>query len=330
MTSKPHYFSRRHMLAAGASTLAGVIAPATWAQDAYPSKPVRLLVPAAAGGATDIIGRMIAQKVSLGWPHPMVVENPAGGGGVIGTQIVARAPGDGYTLLMGAINHTINASLVEKLPYDSVKDFTFIAHVVSIPNVLVVNPSVPARNVSEFIAYAKANPDKLAFASSGNGTSQHLSGEMFRMETGAQYRHVPYKGAAPAINDLLGGHVHLMFDNLPSAAPHIRAGKVRALGVTGATRSPAFPELPAIAETVPGFDVRSWFGLMGPSGMPTEVVAKLHAEMVKVFAMSDVKERLAKLGGDAQVTDPVAFNAYVHKEMDRWAKVVKASGAKVQ
>jgi tripartite-type tricarboxylate transporter receptor subunit TctC len=321
----PNLSRRRLLLAAAAAS----VALPSLAQSTYPSKPIRLIVPAAAGGATDIIGRLIAQKVSQSWPHPMVVENPAGGGGVIGTQVVARAPADGYTILMGAINHTINASLVEKLPYDSVKDFTFISHVVSIPNVLVVNPSVPVKTVAEFIDYAKKN-DKLVFASSGNGTSQHLSAEMFRMVTGAQYQHVPYKGAAPAINDLLGGHVHLMFDNLPSAAQNIRAGKLRALGVTSATRSPTFPDLPAIAETVPGFDVRSWFGLIGPANLPRDVVDKLHAEMVKVFAMPDVKERLATLGADAQVTSPTQFNAYVHQEMDRWAKVVKASGAKVQ
>ncbi|WP_326538601.1 tripartite tricarboxylate transporter substrate binding protein [Pseudorhodoferax sp.] len=327
MTPKTDSLSRRRVLLGAAA--AALAAPAL-GQGSYPTKPIRLIVPAAAGGATDIIGRLIAQKVSQSWPQPMVVENPAGGGGVIGTQIVARAPADGYTILMGAINHTINASLVEKLPYDSVKDFSFISHVVSIPNVLVVNPTVvPAKTVAEFIEYAKSD-DRLVFASSGNGTSQHLSAEMFRMVTGAKYQHVPYKGAALAINDLLGGHVHLMFDNLPSAAPNIRAGKLRALGVTSATRSPTFPDLPAIAETVPGFDVRSWFGLIGPANLPKEVVDKLHAEMVKIFAMPDVKERLAAMGADAQVTSPAQFNTYVHQEMERWAKVVKASGAKVQ
>lgn len=299
------------------------------AQAAYPSKPVRLIVPAAAGGATDIVGRLVAHQASLAWPQPMVVENVAGGGGVIGTQVVARAGGDGHTLLMGAINHTINANLVGKLPYDSVKDFTFIAHLVSIPNVLVVHPSLPVKTLAEFIQYARSN-DTLVFASSGNGTSQHLSAEMFRMETGVKYQHVPYKGAAPATNDLLGGHVHLMFDNLPAAAPNIRAGKLRALAVTSARRNPAFPDLPAISETVPGFDVRSWFGLMGPAGLPRPVVDKLHAEMARIFAQPDVLRRIADMGAEAQVTDPAAFTAYVHQEIERWAKVVKASGATVQ
>jgi tripartite-type tricarboxylate transporter receptor subunit TctC len=299
------------------------------AQAAYPSKPVRLIVPAAAGGATDIVGRLVAHQASLAWPQPMVVENVAGGGGVIGTQVVARAGGDGHTLLLGAINHTINASLVGKLPYDSVKDFTFIAHLVSIPNVLVVHPSLPVKTLAEFIQYARSN-DTLVFASSGNGTSQHLSAEMFRMETGVKYQHVPYKGAAPATNDLLGGHVHLMFDNLPAAAPNIRAGKLRALAVTSAKRNPAFPDLPAISETVPGFDVRSWFGLMGPAGLPRPVVDKLHAEMARIFAQPDVLQRIADMGAEAQVTDPAAFTAYVHQEIERWAKVVKASGATVQ
>jgi tripartite-type tricarboxylate transporter receptor subunit TctC len=299
------------------------------AQAAYPSKPVRLIVPAAAGGATDIVGRLVAHQASLAWPQPMVVENVAGGGGVIGTQVVARAGGDGHTLLLGAINHTIHASLVGKLPYDSVKDFTFIAHLVSIPNVLVVHPSLPVKTLAEFIQYARSN-DTLVFASSGNGTSQHLSAEMFRMETGVKYQHVPYKGAAPATNDLLGGHVHLMFDNLPAAAPNIRAGKLRALAVTSAKRNPAFPDLPAISETVPGFDVRSWFGLMGPAGLPRPVVDKLHAEMARIFAQPDVLQRIADMGAEAQVTDPAAFTAYVHQEIERWAKVVKASGATVQ
>ncbi len=321
-------FTRRRLLQA----LAAVVGTGPFharAQAAYPSKPVRLIVPAAAGGATDIVGRLVAHQASLAWPQPMVVENVAGGGGVIGTQVVARAGGDGHTLLMGAINHTINASLVGKLPYDSVKDFTFIAHLVSIPNVLVVHPSLPVTNLMEFIQYARSN-DTLVFASSGNGTSQHLSAEMFRMETGAKYQHVPYKGAAPATNDLLGGHVHLMFDNLPAAAPNIRAGKLRALAVTSARRNPAFPDLPAISETVPGFDVRSWFGLMGPSGMPRPVVDRLHTEMVRIFAQPEVLRRIADMGAEAQVSDPTAFTAYVHQEIDRWAKVVKASGAQVQ
>jgi tripartite-type tricarboxylate transporter receptor subunit TctC len=321
-------FTRRRLLQALA-TAAGTGPFHVRAQAAYPSKPVRLIVPAAAGGATDIVGRLVAHQASLAWPQPMVVENVAGGGGVIGTQVVARAGGDGHTLLMGAINHTINASLVGKLPYDSVKDFTFIAHLVSIPNVLVVHPSLPVKTLAEFIQYARSN-DTLVFASSGNGTSQHLSAEMFRMETGVKYQHVPYKGAAPATNDLLGGHVHLMFDNLPAAAPNIRAGKLRALAVTSARRNPAFPDLPAISETVPGFDVRSWFGLMGPAGLPRPVVDKLHAEMARIFAQPDVLRRIADMGAEAQVTDPAAFTAYVHQEIERWAKVVKASGATVQ
>jgi len=321
-------FTRRRLLQALAAA-AGTGPFHVLAQAAYPSRPVRLIVPAAAGGATDIVGRLVAHQASLAWPQPMVVENVAGGGGVIGTQVVARAGGDGHTLLMGAINHTINASLVGKLPYDSVKDFTFIAHLVSIPNVLVVHPSLPVKTLAEFIQYARSN-DTLVFASSGNGTSQHLSAEMFRMETGVKYQHVPYKGAAPATNDLLGGHVHLMFDNLPAAAPNIRAGKLRALAVTSARRNPAFPDLPAISETVPGFDVRSWFGLMGPAGLPRPVVDKLHAEMARIFAQPDVLRRIADMGAEAQVTDPAAFTAYVHQEIERWAKVVKASGATVQ
>ncbi|MBV7483340.1 tripartite tricarboxylate transporter substrate binding protein [Bordetella sp. BOR01] len=319
--------NRRLFLAA--ALLSSLATPAGAQQNEYPTRPVRLIVPAAAGGATDLVARLIAQHLSQSWPHPMVVENRPGGGGVIGTQVVARAPADGYTLLMGAINHTINASLVKNLPYDTVGDFTFIAGVVSIPNVLVVNPKVPVHSVTEFIRYSQTHDD-LTFASSGNGTSQHLSAETFRMATGAKYQHVPYKGSAPAVTDLLGGHVDLMFDNLPSAAPNIRAGKLRALGVTSAQRNPAFPDIPAIAETVPGFDVKSWFGLMGPAGLPREVIDKLHVEMVRVFAQNDVQQWLDKMGAQAQVTDPAAFDAYVHQEIKRWAEVVKASGATVQ
>lgn len=319
--------NRRFFLTA--ALLSSLSAPAWAQQHEYPTRPVRLIVPAAAGGATDLVARLIAQHLSQTWPHPMVVENRPGGGGVIGTQVVARAPADGYTLLMGAINHTINASLVKNLPYDTVGDFTFIAGVVSIPNVLVVNPKVPVHSVAEFIRYSQTHDD-LTFASSGNGTSQHLAAETFRMATGAKYQHVPYKGSAPAVTDLLGGHVDLMFDNLPSAAPNIRAGKLRPLGVTSAQRNPAFPDIPAIAETVPGYDVKSWFGLMGPAGLPREVIDKLHAEMVRVFAQDDVQQWLDKMGAQAQVTDPAAFDAYVHQEIKRWTEVVKASGATVQ
>ena len=318
---------RRSFLTA---TLLSLLATRAWAQKtAYPGqRPVRLVVPAAAGGATDLVARLIAQHLSPSWPEPMVVETRPGGGGVIGTQAVARAPADGYTLLMGAINHTINASLVKNLPYDTLGDFTFIAGVVSIPNVLVVNPKVPVNSVEEFIRYSQTHD--LTFASSGNGTSQHLSAEKFRMDTGAKYQHVPYKGSAPAVTDLLGGHVDLMFDNLPSAAPNIRTGRLRALGVTSAQRNPAFPDIPAIAETVPGFDVRSWFGLMGPAGLPRDVVERLHAEMAHVFAQKDVLQWLDKMGAQAEVTDPAAFDAYVRQEIKRWAEVVQASGATVQ
>ncbi|NYT22435.1 tripartite tricarboxylate transporter substrate binding protein [Alcaligenaceae bacterium] len=330
MRHKNFKFSRRQMLGLGSAMAAYAAVPKAWAQSDYPSRSIRLVVPAAAGGATDIIGRLVAQKVSENWPAGMIVDNKPGGGGTIGTADVARAKGDGYTLLLGAINHTINPALVKNMPYDSVKEFTFISHLLSIPNVLIVKKSLDINTVAEFIEYCKENPGKLVFASSGNGTSQHLAGEMFMMETGVKYLHVPYKGAAPAMNDLLGGHVDFMFDNLPAAAQQIRAGTVRALGVTSEKRSPAFPDLPAISETVPGFDVRSWFGLMGPAGMSSEVVQKLHEQMVTVFSDPALQERVASLGGVPDVTDPQSFNAYVMQEMDRWAKVVEASGAKIE
>lgn len=328
MMDTVHLARRRAFLAACAACI-GATTTSTARAQAYPAKPVRILVPFAAGGATDSVGRLVAQKLAATWPQPALVENPVGAGGVIGTQQLARTQPDGHTLMLVTINHAINASLVRKLPYDSIKDFSFISHLMSIPNVLVVHPSLPINSVKELLDYARANPGKLIFASSGNGTSQHLSGEMLRMLTGVDFLHVPYKGTAPAVSDLLGGHVSFMFDNPLSVAGHIRTGGVRALAVTSATRNAAYPDLPAIAESVPGFDVRSWFGLMGPAGIPKPIQDILHAEMVRIFALPDVKEKLAQLGGEAQVTSPASFTAYATQEVERWAKVVKASGAKV-
>jgi tripartite-type tricarboxylate transporter receptor subunit TctC len=297
----------------------------------WPDRPVRIIVPAAAGGATDVVARILAQQLAEQLKQPFVVENRAGGAGIIGTEAVARAPADGHTLLMGAINHAINPALHAELPYDSRKDFTFIARAVSMPNVLVVNPAVPARSVSELITYAKAHPGELVFASSGNGTSQHLAGELFKLSAQVDFRTVPYKGSAPAVVDLLGGHVSMMFDNLPSALPHIRSGRVHALGVTSAQRSPVLPDVPSIAESgVPGYDVSSWLGLMGPAGMPSDIVQQLYAQAKTAFASQEVKDKLLGMGAVPNVLAPAEFTTFYEDELARWADVVARSGARIE
>src|SRR4029453_1006317 len=259
------------------------IFPRPGAHPADPPKPVRVVVPFPAGGTTDILARAAAQKLSETWGQQAIVDNRPGAGGNIGAELVAKSAPDGYTLLMGTVGtHAINASLYPKMPYDHVKDFAPVILVAGVPNVLVVHPSLPVNSVQELIAYAKANPGKLNFASSGNGTSIHLSGELFKVMTGVQMTHVPYKGSAPALQDLIGGQVQLMFDNLPPSPPQIKAGKLRALGVTSAARAPALPDLPTIAESgLPGFEASSWFGVLVPAGTPPSIVTKLNAEIAK-------------------------------------------------
>ena len=296
----------------------------------YPSQPIKLIVPFTAGGTTDILARTIGQKLGESLRQPVIVDNRPGAGGNIGADLVAKAKPDGYTLVMGTIGtQSINASLYSKMPYDSAKDFAPITLVAIVPNVLVVNPTVPAKSVAELIALAKSKPGALNFASSSTGGSPHLSGEMFKQMAGVDIAHVPYKGSAPAITDLLGGQVQLMFDNLPSALPQVKAGKLRALAVTSARRSPAAPDLPTIAEAgVPGYEVDSWFGILAPAGTPREIVNKLNAEIVKILQMPDVKERLSEQGAVPVGDTPEHFAEHIRKETVKWAKVVKASGAR--
>ena len=296
----------------------------------YPSQPIRMIVPFTAGGTTDILARTIGQKLAEAWRQPVIVENKPGAGGNIGADAVAKAKPDGYTILMGTIGtQSINASLYAKMPYDAAKDFAPVTLVAMVPNVLVVNPGVPAKSVADLIALAKAKPGQLNFASSSTGGSPHLSGEMFKQMTGADIVHVPYKGSAPAITDLLGGQVSLMFDNLPSALPQVKAGKLRALGVTSARRSQAAPEIPTIAESgVPGYEVDSWFGILAPAGTPKEVVGKLNAEIARILKMPDVRQRLQEQGAEPVGGTPEQFADHIRKETVKWARVVKASGAK--
>jgi tripartite-type tricarboxylate transporter receptor subunit TctC len=309
----------------------GVVASSNAQAPAYPTKPVRLVVPFPPGGATDLIARAVAQKLGETWGASIVVDNRPGAGGNIGTELVAHAAPDGYTLEMGTVGtHAINASLYAKLGFDHVKDFAPIILVAGVPNVLEVNPSLPVNSVRELIAYGKANPGKLNFASSGNGTSIHLSGELFKVMTGVQMTHVPYKGSAPALQDLLAGQVQLMFDNLPPSLPQIKSGKLRALAVTSSIRAPALPDIPTVAEAgLPGFEASSWFGILAPAGTPPAVIAKINEEVAKWLASPEGKEKLASIGANPAGGSPEDFARHIQAETAKWAKVVKESGAKV-
>jgi tripartite-type tricarboxylate transporter receptor subunit TctC len=295
----------------------------------YPTKPIRLVVPFTPGGTTDILARTVAQKLTESWGQQVVIDNRPGAGGNIGTEIVAKAPPDGYTLLMGTIStHAINASLYKKLAFDPVRDFAPITRVGTLPNILVVHPSLPVKSVKDLIALAKSQPGGLNFASSGSGTSLHLSGELFKMMAGIDMVHIPYKGSTPALTDLLGGQVKVMFDNMPSALPHVKSGKLRALAVTTAKRSPALPDLPTVAESgLAGFDVSSWFAMFAPANTPKDVITKLNGEIVKILNSGEVKEKLAQLGVDAAPTSPEDLAAFAKAETEKWGKVVKATGA---
>jgi tripartite-type tricarboxylate transporter receptor subunit TctC len=324
------FISRRIVLSVAALAAAAAALPSqSWAQ-AFPSKPVTLIVPFPAGGTTDIVARLTAQKLSEAWGQPVIVDNRAGAGGNIGSAMVAKAAPDGYTLLMGTVGtHAINASLYEKMPYDVVKDFTPITNVAAVPNMLVVNPDLPVKTVQELIEYGKKNPGKLNMASSGNGTSIHLSGELFKVMTGVKMEHIPYKGSAPALTDLMGGQVQVMFDNMPSALPHVKSGKLRAIAVTTLKRSPTMPDLPTIDEAgVKGFEASSWFGLLGPAGLPKDIVAKVHADVVKAMKTTDLTEKMSASGAVAVGNTPDEFSAYIKAELAKWEKVVKASGAR--
>jgi len=294
----------------------------------YPNKPIRLVVTFPTGGAPDILARIISEKSQLG--QSVVVDNKPGAGGNIGAEIVAKSPADGYTVVMGTVGtHSINGALYSKMPYDMVKDFVPVTLIASTPNLLVVNPALPVKNVQELIAYGKANPGKLSFGSPGIGTSIHVSGELMKSMAGIEMTHVPYKGRQFAIPDLLGGQIQLMFDNMPSALPLAKEGKLRALGQTGARRSPSAPDVPTVAEQgLPGFEATSWFAMFAPAGTPKDIVTKLNAEVQRIFKLPEVIEKMKILGLDPILAGPEELGKYQQQEITKWAKVVKESGAR--
>jgi len=311
--------------------LAATISPAFAQTPAYPAKPVRLIVPFPPGGSLDIAGRLIAQKLTEIWGQTVVVENKPGAGGNIGADYVAKSPPDGYTILLGALStHAVNPSLYKSMPYDAAKDFAPITLIAITPNVLVVNASLPVNSAKEFIAYAKANPGKLNFGSGSNGSAGHLAGELFKVETGSDAVHVPFKGGAPATQALMAGDTQFMFDNLANAMSQVKAGRIKALAVTTAQRSNLVPDLPTMAEAgLPGFDISTWYGLFAPAGTPAPSVAKWNADVTKILNSSDVKAKLVADGADPSPNTPEQFSQFIARELAKYARIVKASGAKV-
>lgn len=324
--------TRRFALGSIASAVvlgAGLLGGTSALAQAYPTKPVTIIVPFAAGGTTDILARIIGQALTAELGQSVVVDNRAGAGGNIGGQAAAKATPDGHTLFMGTVGtHAINASLYKKMPFDPVKDFAPLTRVANVPNLLVANPAQPYKSVKDLIAYAKANPGKVNFGSSGNGSSIHLSGELFKSLAKVDMQHVPYKGSSPAVTDLLGNQIGIMFDNMPSAIQHVRSGSLVPLAVTTAKRSPELPSVPTIAEAgVPGYEATSWFGMFAPAGTPAPVLAKLNAAIVKVLAQPDVKNKINEQGAEVYSETPEQFAAFIQAESVKWGKVVKESGA---
>ena len=302
----------------------------TLAQD-YPSKPIRLVVPYPPGGFNDTLARTLGQKLTASWHQPVIVDNRPGGGSTIGTNIAAKAAADGYTLLIASFAFAVNPSLYSSLPYDPDRDFAPIVLAATTPNLLVVNPQMPVHSIKDLIAFAKANPGKLNYASAGNGSSNHLSMELFKMLTGIDMVHVPYKGSAPAVNDLLGGQVNLMFDNAPNVLPQVKAGKLRALAVSSKQRSPIVKDLPSVAEAgVPGFDVSVWFGVMAPAGTPRSVIDRLNAEINAILHLAQIRQAFTNQGVEAAGSTPEEFASFLAAQKMKWSRVVKESGAKAE
>ena len=326
----------RSLCLAGMSAFVALAAMPALAQSGWPNKPVRIIVPFAAGGTTDILARAIAPDLSKAFGQPFVIDNRGGAGGNLGSDVVAKSPADGYTLVMGTVGtHGINKSLYDKMPFDPVKDFAPITLVAGVPNVMVMNAekarALGINSVPDFIKYAKANPGKLNMASSGNGTSIHMAGELFKSMTGTFMVHFPYRGSNPALLDLVGGNMDLMFDNLPSAMPHIKSGKLKAFAVTSSQRSAALPDAPTLedAAKLKGFEASSWFGLLAPAGTPPEILNRIQQEVAKSLNTPAIKEKMLAQGAIPSGNTPQEFAKLIDSEIAKWAKVVKESGAKV-
>ena len=327
--------SMRRALTVLAAAFAFAATPPAHAQS-WPSKTVRIVVPFPAAGTTDIVARAVGAELQKMWGQSVVIDNRPGAGGNIGADAVAKSPPDGYTLLMGTVGtHAINQALFvqngQKMPFDPVKDFVPVTLCAAVPNVMVINPKLPVNSVAEFIQYAKANPGKMNMASSGNGTSIHLTGELFKTMTGVYMIHLPYRGSAPALTDLIAGNVNVMFDNLPSAMPFIKSGRLKALAVTSKNPSPARPGVPTIEEAagLKDFDASSWFGLFAPAGTPRAIVDKIQSDVAKALATAEVRERLVSQGAEPGGNTPDQFAAVIKAETEKWARVVKLSTAKV-
>jgi len=320
----------RKLIFSAVVTLMGLLATDAFSanSDTYPSRPIKLVVAYSPGGTTDVLARLIAANLSEKLGQQVIVENKPGGGNNIGTEYVVNSPADGYTMLLVNPANGINTTLYPKLHFNFVKDIVGVAGIVRTPNVMAITTvNLPVNNVAEFIAYCKANPGKINMASSGSGTSVHLSGELFKSMSGCDMTHVPYKGAGPALTDLIAGQVQVMFDNLPSSAPHINGGRLKAIGMTSAQREPSMPAVPSIGETVPGYEATAWFGLGMPKGSPREAIDRINAEVNKALAEPKMKERLFELGGLPIPGTPEDFNKTIADETKKWAKVVKDSGA---
>ncbi len=297
----------------------------------YPAKQIRVIVPFPAGGPTDAIARAIGQKLSETWGQPVIVDNRPGAGGNIGTELAAKSPADGYTLFIGTVANAINQSLFAKLPFDFVRDFAPVTQNYVTGLILAVHPSLPAHTVKELIALAKANPGQLSYSSSGVGGTPHLAGELFNSMAGVKMVHVPYKGSAPAMADLLGGHIQLTFDNMLTVLPQVKAGKLRGLAVTMTTRSPLAPELPTVAEAgLKGFEVKSWNGVVVPTGTPKEIIARLNGEIVRILRQPDLREKFLVQGVELVPTTPEEFGAFIKQDIAKWAKVIQLSGARAE
>lgn len=305
------------------------VAGGAHAQAGYPNKPVKLVVPFAAGGSTTLLARMLTERLGQSMGQPFVIDNRAGAGGNVGMEYVARSEPDGYTLLLAPIGMATNPALYPKMSFDPQKDFAPISLYAGVPNLLVVHPSVPARNIGELITYAKAHPGKLTYASSGVGTSSHLTAEMLKSAAGIFILHIPYRGGAPAMQDLMGGQVHMLFEQVPSVLPEVQSGRVRALGITSTKRMPTAPEIPTVAESLAGFEVNAWMGIAAPKGTSPQIVARLNAEIVKVLNDPAFQAQLARVGATAMPSSPTDYAKFLASETTRWTRIVKASGARL-